>query len=143
MRIPAHAFLSQKIGAEALIGALEVILGDGGVLSINFATYLTSRQRPIESVIPKDTSTTTDQRLFLSSRESDILRCLTDGISNKLIARQFDIAESTVKIHVKSFLRKINVQNRTQAAIWALAHYPPAGAMVPPAAGVEQLAGAY
>jgi two-component system nitrate/nitrite response regulator NarL len=48
-----------------------------------------------------------------------------------LIARQFEIAESTVKIHVKGILRKISVQNRTQAAIWALAQVPPIAAFEP------------
>jgi two-component system nitrate/nitrite response regulator NarL len=56
----------------------------------------------------------------LTGRESEILECLLDGESNKIIARRLDITESTVKIHMKSLLRKINVQNRTQAAIWAM-----------------------
>jgi DNA-binding NarL/FixJ family response regulator len=58
----------------------------------------------------------------LSPREKSILRCLIDGDSNKCIARKIDIAEATVKVHVKAILRKIRVQNRTQAAIWAMNH---------------------
>lgn len=56
----------------------------------------------------------------LTPRELDILRCLTDGASNKLIARDLGITESTVKIHMKSLIRKIGAQNRTQAALWAI-----------------------
>jgi len=56
----------------------------------------------------------------LSGREKSILRCIVDGDSNKKIARKIDIAEATVKVHVKAILRKIRVNNRTQAAIWAL-----------------------
>lgn len=56
----------------------------------------------------------------LSPRELVILRCLIEGNSNKNIARRIDIAEATVKVHVKAILRKIRVQNRTQAAIWGL-----------------------
>ena len=56
----------------------------------------------------------------LSTREKLILRCLIEGDSNKCIARKIDIAEATVKVHVKAILRKIRVQNRTQAAIWAM-----------------------
>jgi two-component system nitrate/nitrite response regulator NarL len=56
----------------------------------------------------------------LTARESEILECLLGGDSNKSIARRLLITESTVKIHMKSLLRKINVQNRTQAAIWAM-----------------------
>ena len=56
----------------------------------------------------------------LSEREEQILRDLVKGLSNKIIARKLDIAEATVKVHLKSILRKIRVANRTQAAIWAL-----------------------
>ncbi|QOZ54554.1 response regulator transcription factor [Bradyrhizobium sp. CCBAU 53338] len=56
----------------------------------------------------------------LSPRETMILRCLIEGDSNKTIARKIDIAEATVKVHVKAILRKIRVQNRTQAAIWGI-----------------------
>src|SRR5260370_20431623 len=56
----------------------------------------------------------------LSAREKLILRCLIEGDSNKCIARKINIAEATVKVHVKAILRKIRVQNRTQAAIWGM-----------------------
>jgi two-component system nitrate/nitrite response regulator NarL len=56
----------------------------------------------------------------LSGREEQILQCLVDGMSNKLIARALDMTESTVKVHLKALLRKLRVQNRTQAAVWAL-----------------------
>jgi two-component system nitrate/nitrite response regulator NarL len=56
----------------------------------------------------------------LSPREKSILRCLIEGDSNKSIARKIDIAEATVKVHVKAILRKIRVRNRTQAAIWGV-----------------------
>jgi DNA-binding NarL/FixJ family response regulator len=65
----------------------------------------------------------------LSPREKSILRCLIAGDSNKSIARKIDIAEATVKVHVKAILRKIRVQNRTQAAIWGMNNV----SLVPPA----------
>jgi two-component system, NarL family, nitrate/nitrite response regulator NarL len=58
----------------------------------------------------------------LSQQETRVLRCLVQGESNKIIAREFDIAEATVKVHIKAILRKISVRNRTQAAIWAQSH---------------------
>jgi two-component system nitrate/nitrite response regulator NarL len=61
----------------------------------------------------------------LSPREKSILRCLIEGDSNKGIARKVDIAEATVKVHVKAILRKIRVHNRTQAAIWGVNHGSP------------------
>jgi len=54
----------------------------------------------------------------LSPRETTILRCLIEGDSNKSIGRKMEIAEATVKVHIKAILRKIRVHNRTQAAIW-------------------------
>ena len=56
----------------------------------------------------------------LSEREAQILDSLVKGHANKVIARTCDIAEATVKSHMKAILRKIRVGNRTQAAIWAM-----------------------
>ena len=56
----------------------------------------------------------------LSAQEQCILRCLIEGDSNKVIARKHDITEATVKVHVKAILRKIRLNNRTQAAIWGI-----------------------
>lgn len=58
----------------------------------------------------------------LSERETQILKDLVKGHSNKRIARTCAVTEATVKVHMKSILRKIRVANRTQAAIWALEH---------------------
>jgi DNA-binding CsgD family transcriptional regulator len=68
----------------------------------------------------------------LSPREQSIMQCLIAGDSNKCIARKIDIAEATVKVHVKAILRKIRVQNRTQAAIWGMND----GSLVPPISDV-------
>ena len=61
----------------------------------------------------------------LSIREVAILRLIMAGASNKVISNQLDITEATVKVHNKSILRKIRVQNRTQAAVWAHNHLDP------------------
>ena len=58
----------------------------------------------------------------LSRRELLILRTLMEGASNKVIARKLVITEATVKVHMKAILRKLRLQNRTQAAIWARTH---------------------
>jgi two-component system, NarL family, nitrate/nitrite response regulator NarL len=58
----------------------------------------------------------------LSDREIEILEAIMAGMANKVIARQFDICEATVKVHVKAILRKLSVDNRTQAATWAVKH---------------------
>jgi two-component system nitrate/nitrite response regulator NarL len=58
----------------------------------------------------------------LSPREREVLLHLVDGHSNKGIARILGMSEATVKVHLKNVLRKIRVDNRTQAAIWAVAN---------------------
>lgn len=55
----------------------------------------------------------------LTEREGEILRILATGASNKIIARKLDIVESTVKVHVKHILKKLNLKSRVEAAIWA------------------------
>lgn len=56
---------------------------------------------------------------LLSQREMEVLQGLTEGKSNKEIARDLDIREPTVKLHVKTLYRKIGASNRTQAAMIA------------------------
>lgn len=75
---------------------------------------------------------------LLTARESQIVRLLTQGRTNKEIANELDLALATVKVHIKSLLKKLGLSNRTQAAIWALDAglvNPPkiaAGAALPP-----------
>ena len=56
----------------------------------------------------------------LTSRECDVLRQLSFGLSNKEIAKALGISYETVKEHVQHILRKLNVNDRTQAAVWAV-----------------------
>lgn len=65
-----------------------------------------------------------DQRSHasLTERETAILRCLAAGMSNKLIARELDIMESTVKVHVRNLLKKLKFRSRVEAAVWAVAN---------------------
>ncbi|WP_242468012.1 LuxR C-terminal-related transcriptional regulator, partial [Halorhodospira neutriphila] len=56
----------------------------------------------------------------LTPRERDILERLAEGESNKVIARHLGISDGTVKLHVKSVLRKLEVHSRVEAAIKAL-----------------------
>jgi len=56
----------------------------------------------------------------LTQRERAILGCLANGLSNKLIARELDIAEGTVKVHIKNLLKKLKFRSRLEAAVWAI-----------------------
>jgi two-component system nitrate/nitrite response regulator NarL len=58
----------------------------------------------------------------LTERESAILKYLATGMSNKLIARELDIMESTVKVHVRNLLKKLHFRSRVEAAVWAVAN---------------------
>lgn len=55
----------------------------------------------------------------LTEQENRILDLIADGRSNKLIAKELDIAEGTVKVHVKHLLKKLNLRSRVEAAVWA------------------------
>lgn len=65
---------------------------------------------------PEKTSTTQT----LTPREEEILTWLVKGDSNKEIARELDISESTVKVHVQNILKKFNVSSRVEAAVYAV-----------------------
>lgn len=80
----------------------------------------------------------------LSEREKEILHYLVNGFPNKIIARNCRISDATVKVHVKSILRKIGVANRTQAAVWAMLNIegePAASARKEPANESDVFAG--
>ena len=115
VEVKAKAVLPNIVSAEALNLTLQlVILGEDLFLTTGQAA---DRMKPVSN-LPKATGVSA----FLSPREAEILRSIRTGAPNKIIARELDLAEATVKVHVKSLLRKIGVDNRTQAAIWAVKH---------------------
>jgi DNA-binding NarL/FixJ family response regulator len=63
----------------------------------------------------------------LSSREIEVLRLVATGLANKQIARRLGIAERTVKAHLTNIFTRIDVTDRTQAALWAERNLPPVG----------------
>jgi two-component system nitrate/nitrite response regulator NarL len=56
----------------------------------------------------------------LTQREGEVLELLAKGFSNKLIARELDLAVGTVKVHVKNLLKKLGLNSRVEAAVWSL-----------------------
>ena len=62
----------------------------------------------------------------LSAREEEVLRLVATGLANKQIARRLGISERTVKAHLTSVFQQLGVTDRTQAALWAREHLPPA-----------------
>jgi two-component system nitrate/nitrite response regulator NarL len=106
----ADGFLIKTVSPEALIQSLQLILLGEKVFPTTLAPMLLDMTAagPQHSV------------RGLSPREREILQLLVTGASNKLIATRLGITEATVKVHLKTLLRKIDVNNRTQAAIWAM-----------------------
>ena len=106
----ADGFLIKTVSPEALIQSLQLILLGEKVFPTTLAPMLLDMTAagPQHSV------------RGLSPREREILQLLVTGASNKLIANRLGITEATVKVHLKTLLRKIDVNNRTQAAIWAM-----------------------
>jgi len=110
--------LTYDLSGEAFVRALRLVCLGERV----FPRELTLRSKPETSVY--ETSPPRSDVDRLSPREREILSHLVEGHSNKGIARVLGITEATVKVHLKNLLRKIRVDNRTQAAIWALSHLP-------------------
>lgn len=78
-------------------------------------------QRKVDEVIGSSHTEHSDQHFIpLSPRETEILRSVTSGMSNKEIALELGISQQTVKNHMTAVLRKLNVEDRTQAAVTAL-----------------------
>ncbi len=125
-RAGANGYFVDVVTCDVFIKSLELVMMGETVFPPAFLSFVLESDR-IEEVPLRDEGNqailvTAENRIVpqLSPREKSILQCLIDGDSNKSIARKIDIAEATVKVHVKAILRKIRVHNRTQAAIWGM-----------------------
>ncbi len=109
----ARGYVLRSSRAEALYHVLVLVLaGEVYVPPV----VLARNGRP-----PADASWVNGDGLAkLTPRERDVLRWLVEGCSNKEIAHELAIGEGTVKVHLKSVLRKLDVANRTQAAMLAV-----------------------
>ena len=72
---------------------------------------------------PFDVSVDGETLARLTSREREVLRCLARGETNRLLARRLGIAERTVRAHVTSVVRKLDVGSRFEASLVAFHHY--------------------
>jgi two-component system nitrate/nitrite response regulator NarL len=107
-------YLLKNMSADALDQSLRLVLLGEKVFPTDLARLLTS-----DWMMGRNDAAQAAHVNGLSHREMQILSHLLNGAQNKQIARDLDICEGTVKIHLKAILKKIGVQNRTQAAIWA------------------------
>jgi len=110
----AAGYLLKNIDTEYFLDAIRRAASGDSVVSPEMTGKLVAglkRQASAPPPLEKDT---------LSVREREVLAALAQGSSNKDMARQFDLAESTVKIHVQNILRKLKLNSRVQAAVYAV-----------------------
>jgi two-component system, NarL family, nitrate/nitrite response regulator NarL len=125
----ANAALFSSVSPDALVSTLHavfnerLILIDARLWSLEIAPKVEERPATLmldDSDLEPLNSVQAPRQL--SSREIAILERIVRGDSNKHVARFFNIAEPTVKAHVKAIFRKLGASNRTQAAMWAVNH---------------------
>lgn len=133
----ASGYLLKTINTEDLADSVEKIVSGDTIISPEMMTKLVGllRNMPENEVVAESVGNTVTPAIQpvasdavidakdpiheLSPRETEILRLIARGDSNKHIARELDIAETTVKIHVQHILRKLNLSNRVHAAVYA------------------------
>jgi two-component system nitrate/nitrite response regulator NarL len=121
LRAGAQGYLLKDIEPEDLVPALEAALQGNNVVARELVGSLARLVRGDGGpAVPQPAPS----RPFaeLTPRELEILECIADGSSNKMIARALDITDGTVKLHVKAILRKLGVRSRVEAAVAAVEH---------------------
>jgi two-component system nitrate/nitrite response regulator NarL len=114
----ASGYVLESISRDALRESLRLVAAGEKVFPSELALQFPTLTAKADGADP---AALAGAEAELSARELEILQCLANGQSNKVIAKNLDIAEATVKVHVKRILRKANATNRTQAALWAIA----------------------
>ena len=112
----------EKIEAALDAGAIGYLLKDAEPDEVIRGIRAAARgESPIAAKAARTLLTARGQRpeLQLSERELDVLRCVAEGLPNKVIARRLEISEKTVKAHLTRIYQQIGVTDRTQAALWA------------------------
>jgi len=113
LRSGAAGYLLKNIDAEYFVDAIRRAADGESVVSPEMTGKL------VAGLKPRPPAATADHD-SLSAREREILGKLARGASNKELARELDLAESTVKIHVQNILRKLKLNSRVQAAVYAV-----------------------
>lgn len=111
MRAGADGYLLKDMEPEELYLQLKQAATGAVVLGSSVAGLL-AHALTAPAGVPQD--------LDLTERESEILGYLASGRSNKEIARELNISDATVKVHIKHVLRKLKLKSRLEAAVWAL-----------------------
>lgn len=127
MMAGADGYLLKTVETEQLCDSIEKVLAGECVITpdmmTKFVTVFRAKTPPsADTLAPMPQSGQDDAALdSLSAREKEILGLIARGDSNKLIARELDIAETTVKVHVQHIFRKLQLTSRVQVAVFAAA----------------------
>ncbi len=113
LRAGADGYLLKDMEPEDLVALLVEAARGQMVLSPGLAGILAHALR-------QDNKPKTVDEAGLTEQERKIVERIAAGKSNKLIARELNIAEGTVKVHVKHLLKKLNLKSRVEAAVWAV-----------------------
>jgi two-component system, NarL family, nitrate/nitrite response regulator NarL len=119
LKLGARGYLLKKIDQDFLLRAIRAAYNCDSIISPQMMTKFVSCIA--EPAAPRSRQTGPDATA-LTRRERETLAWLARGVSNKEIARALNLAESTVKVHVQSILRKLGLTSRVQAAIYAIEH---------------------
>jgi len=121
LRAGAQGYLLKDIEPEELVPALEAVLGGENVVADEMVGSL-ARIVQRDGVEPKAERPPETPFSRLTPRELEILERIAEGLSNKMIAQVLTITDGTVKLHVKSILRKLGMRSRVEAAVAAVTH---------------------
>ncbi len=113
LRAGADGYLLKDMEPEDILTSLRQAAAGRLVISDNLTELLAHAL--CDDTHPKD-----PDNAGLTERERQILDLIARGLSNKHIARELDITEGTVKVHVKHLLKKLNLRSRVEAAVWAV-----------------------
>lgn len=113
----AVGYIPKSTPREALLAALTQILE--GQLYLPPDVMRRSAPRASSTLPVVNSSSTTERLSRLTDKQLEVLACMTTGMSNKHIARELLIAETTVKTHVSAILRKLNATSRVHAIVIA------------------------
>lgn len=113
IRSGADGYLLKDMEPEDLLAAIDQALTGRTVIGERLSGLLARAIREEAAAKQRDSAVLTD-------REHEILQCLAEGLSNKLIARRLDITDATVKVHVKNLLKKLGFRSRLEAAVWSV-----------------------
>ena len=111
----AMGFIPKSSSNTLLINALRFVLAGGVYLPVEVLRQPSAGAFPLPVAAPGGATGLRD--LGLTQRQAQVLALLVQGKSNKLICRELDLAEGTVKVHVAAVLKALGVSNRTQAVL--------------------------